>query len=532
MDKNTTKMLKLDAIMALIEPAGDCGKHYRQHLQSYKPGQESQCNMEFNRLSALQHAIQKDNLPAEKLHGILSHLAWLPQIIKALDSRPLLLHELFEIKQFIHYTLQLCELLHSYGLQKHYTLPNFNAVYQLLDAEGQNTPAFHLSPQYHKDLAKYMESMQLLQRQKRQLTRTLALEAQNELQLTAPKTELVVSRMETERVKQLEKSRYYRLLEENYVNLTFILQETPQLKQLTQRLAALSLKLQAAEQAALQKLSEKLAPHSAKLILAQNIVSQLDWDFAKSRFALQYGCVLPRITKARSVMIHQAVNLPVKLAQSASGNAYQTLDLSFQLKINVLTGPNMGGKTTALKTLGQICALAALGIPVPARDAQVCLFDAIWYNHDEAETESLSTFGKEVVALAAVLHKKGRLLLLIDELAKGTNPLEGEAILTAALQYIKQLPCLCLAATHFDKPNTLKGIRRYAIRGIDEKQLQHWDISSSLDISQRLKTINTMMDYSLITIERGALPPRNALSIATLLGLQQEIINSAGLLIK
>jgi len=308
------------------------------------------------------------------------------------------------------------------------------------------------------------------------------------------------------------------------------LKDNKQLAETRKQISALSAQITKTEEAVLKSLSKKLNAYHPALIQTAELVQKLDWDYAKAVFAVRYNCCIPKITNKLQVYAKQAANLPVKFSQAEKNRRYQPVDLEFNNTLNIITGPNMGGKTTALKTIGQLCLLAQYAVPLPAKEAEICLFDNVWYNQELEGGENLSSFGKEIVSLSAILRKKGKTLFLFDELAKGTNPVEGEAILTAVLDYVKSLSCLCLAATHYDIAKNVKTAVQYAIKGIDIKALKKLSNIDKQSLEKQLDLINQLMDYSLIKLTGKAAPPQNAIPIAEILGLPEDIITKAEVL--
>jgi DNA mismatch repair protein MutS2 len=523
MDRLLSETLQFNQILDLLEPAGEAGRYHKHHLVSWKPGQENLLRKEYKRLEQLLAALSSDRKLANQLHSALSETPWLPLTLKALTERPLLLHECFEIKQLVYYSRQLKQLCHRHKLDKQYPFPDLDNLYALLDPDGQKSPAFTLSPAYDTRLAGYINRMQDLQQTKRQQEQQLLQEAQRSLHLNAPRLEIVVSRLQAKELHKLQESDFYYLADENFANLTFRLKDTPALATLKRKISALAIKLAVMEEEVLLKLSKKLANFSPDLLRIAEQVRRLDWDLAKAGFALKYCCCLPAISRKIQVSATQAVNLPVQLSLATSHRIYQPLDLRFTTSLSVLTGPNMGGKTTALKTAGQLCLLARYALPVPAKEAELCLYDNLWYNRVTEGDENLSSFGREIVSLVSALQKKGRSLFLLDELAKGTNPTEGEAILLAVLQYLANRDCLTLAATHYEQPARLAAATQYAIQGIDIKQLGKFSSADKSALEGQLDLLNQLMDYSLIRLSGKTKPPLNAIPIAQALGLPEEI---------
>jgi len=521
------KTFGIDSILELIHPAGDLGKHFKRNLPVWKPGQENELTKEFSKQKKLQDAMQENPKLAERLALPLSNLPYLPLTLKALSERPMLLHECFELKKFSYYALQIEVILEKAGLQSSYVLPDLSPFYAMLDPDDTKTPVFSISPSYDTKLAKTIGKHMQLQDKKRQVHQHLLKSAQTALKLNNPTPELVVSRTQTDLLDKLNTTKHYELAEENLANLTYRLLESKDLTSLKSQIQALEQELKSLEEQVLVKLSKRLALYMKQLNAAHKLLSVLDWDLAKAIYARQHHCTIPKISKSLGIAFVNAVNLPVKLQQEIQQRKYQPVDLRFSRPLNILTGPNMGGKTTALITTGQLCWLALHGIPVPAERAELCIFDGIWYNREQDEAEGLSSFGKEMVSLTQVLKKETRQLLLCDELAKGTNPLEGEAILCAILDYCSTLDSVCIAATHYDKPAKLSAARQFAIKGIEDKALSKLEKAGVTDLKAQLDMLNALMDYNLISFSGKCRPPRNAITVAQILGLPASILEKA-----
>lgn len=527
MDKALINSLEFNKILDLIQPAGENGKQMKYHLAAYKTGGENELVKQYQRLEHLIQSLKKDKKLKEQINSALSLAPLLNTTLKAVAERQLLLHECFELKKLFYYAIILKQSCEQAGLIKHYPFPNLDKVFAILDADHTQSPVFAISGAYSKKLAVCLGKMQDLQLKQRQIEHHLQTQAQEELALKHPISTVVVSRLETTKVKLYSKSKKFILVDENFANLTFKLKDNREITTLKKRVLMLKSRLNEAEEAVLISISKQLRSQVKSILKTAEIIKILDWDFAKAMFAIKHNAVIPTINRNSKVFIKQAICLPLQASMAEHKRKYQPLDLQFSHSVNVITGPNMGGKTTALKTLGQMVLLAQYAMPIPAQDANICLFDNIWFNHDEQATENLSSFGREIVSLAAILKKKGKSLLLLDELAKGTNPQEGEAILTALLQYLSNKPCLSVAATHFDKPAHIKKAVQFAIKGIDIKQLEQLEDIDRATLHARMDLFNNLMDYSMVKLSVKDTPPLNAIPIADILGLPEAIINEA-----
>jgi dsDNA-specific endonuclease/ATPase MutS2 len=199
----------------------------------------------------------------------------------------------------------------------------------------------------------------------------------------------------------------------------------------------------------------------------------------------------------------------------------------------VLTGPNMGGKTAALRTCGFVAACVVLGLPVPASAASVPLFDEIaWVGlargeHQEAagERQLLSSFGAEVVVLRDLLERRSeRALVLVDEFARTTTPREGRALLVALLQVLRARGALALAATHLHGVAREAGVAHFAIVGLHALPPLS---KPPLALAAALSLIGSAMDYRLRRGDEDEIDRADALALAELLGLDPDLIRRA-----
>ncbi|HNQ42906.1 MAG TPA: hypothetical protein PKI59_00660, partial [Candidatus Cloacimonadota bacterium] len=347
--------------------------------------------------------------------------------------------------------------------------------------------------------------------------------AREKLSIPNLKDEFILSRNQTLLLEQVQSSGYFIVTGESVANLSFRIADSPETNSLKQQLDSLNQSIAAAEEKVLEQLSSRISRQHKQLQVAVQSAHDLCWDYMLAVFARTFNCCIPTLASqpTQSFKVSDAVNIPLKLALHAQNREYQPLQLIFGQAANLITGPNMGGKTSILKLVAQICELTRYGIPIPASSAQVPLYDFIYYNYTQ-ESDDLSTFGAEIVAFCSALKHKGRGLFLLDELARGTNPTEGEAIATAIIQYLSETPHTTISATHFTAPALLQNIRQYRIAGISKDfQLA---LAESGELAKRLKYLAEAMDYSLVPLKQSTPPAMDAIRIAEVLGLPEEIL--------
>ena len=192
-----------------------------------------------------------------------------------------------------------------------------------------------------------------------------------------------------------------------------------------------------------------------------SILAVLDVLAAKAKLANRIGGIVPTVTMERTVELIDARNPELALAAS-SGDATRvviplTLKLGGDDHTLIITGPNAGGKTVALKTIGLFALLLAHGIPVPADDRTVFPFTSkllVDIGDEQSIENDLSTYSAHIVRMAGMIEKAGSgSIVLIDEAGTGTDPVEGGAIAQAALESLGASGALTVATTHH---NSLK----------------------------------------------------------------------------
>ncbi|MDQ2858739.1 MAG: hypothetical protein M3R53_08850, partial [Candidatus Eremiobacteraeota bacterium] len=252
-----------------------------------------------------------------------------------------------------------------------------------------------------------------------------------------------------------------------------------------------------------------------------------DGTVARAQFAQRYACVVPEFTETPAIVLEDARYLPLASALERHGRRYAPISIALE-GMGVVTGPNMGGKTAALRTLGFFAACVALGVPVPATSARVSLFDEIaWLGIGAAPEDDglLSAFGSEVVEVRGFLERAPRLaLVLIDEFARTTSPREGRALLIALLETLRSRGALGLAATHLSGVAAAARVAHFASGG----SLRLPPISGkALTLEAALTRIAAAMDYRLVRVDESAVPAADAIALGEALGLDAALIARA-----
>ena len=286
-------------------------------------------------------------------------------------------------------------------------------------------------------------------------------------------------------------------------------------------------KEQAEAEAIRRTLTEKVAEVTPDLERLLVIVTTLDLAVAKSRYSFWIGANPPRFVNRDEIITLRNLRHPLLVwqQQHEQGNSVVPVDLliSPQIRVVTITGPNTGGKTVTLKTLGLAAVMAKVGLFVPAREpVEMPWFSQILADIGDEQSlqQSLSTFSGHIRRISRILEAlepgendlsplviKYQSLVLLDEVGAGTDPAEGSALAIALLKYLSNHSQLTMASTHFGELKALK----YEDHRFENASVEFDETTLS-------------PTYRLL----WGIPGRsNALSIALRLGLNPEIVAEA-----
>ncbi|MCS7024006.1 MAG: Smr/MutS family protein [Bryobacteraceae bacterium] len=205
----------------------------------------------------------------------------------------------------------------------------------------------------------------------------------------------------------------------------------------------------------LREITSRLRRQAPELTTAIGVMGELDLLFAKASFALDFDCAPPRFASEQSPVLKlEAARHPL-LENVLRKQGKTVVPVSFTLDASrrtlLLSGPNTGGKTVTLKTVGLLALMAQSGIPVPARAAEFPVFDQVLADlgDNQSIAESLSSFSAHIRRIREMLSiVTSESLVLLDELGRATDPEEGGALGVAILEHFRQWRAFTLASTH------------------------------------------------------------------------------------
>ena len=273
----------------------------------------------------------------------------------------------------------------------------------------------------------------------------------------------------------------------------------------------------------LVEMTRRIGENAGPILAAVEVLSELELQFAKARFAEEYNCVPvvfpkdprgdgrlpPPSNEARLVLI-KARHPLLEHNLKAKGEKVvpTTIELESEARELVITGPNTGGKTVVLKTVGLLALMAQSGIPVPADRAELPVFDAVLADIGDYQSieQNLSTFSAHVTNIDFISRTATpQSLVLLDELGSATDPEEGAALAVAIAERFRHIGCVAIISTHHTSlkvfgANTVGVIN--ASVGFDEATLQPTyelkigvpGASAGINIAQRLGLDPTIIE--------------------------------------
>ena len=261
------------------------------------------------------------------------------------------------------------------------------------------------------------------------------------------------------------------------------------------------------EETVRRDLTRQLHSHVDDIERALVALATVDINLARARQVIDEGLCLASISTSGNSRFSGMFHPQVKDALSRRGKSFQPVDMWYGMQPTLITGANMGGKTVVLKTLTLCQLLFQFGFGVPASSATIAIKDDVYFciGDEQSIERGLSSFAAEMKNIDAVIkasRENRRILALIDEPARTTNPTEGTALVQSLLKVLSTRHMSLVMTTHYDiEPGTAHCLR---VKGFD----------------------NGSMNYSLVEVEGGEVP-HEALTIAQSLGIDPEWLTLA-----
>ena len=569
----TRRETGLDYVMFSLDLNTPFGKKQLKEVRPYYPGEEAELREELDRVEQMIAFVKQNQILTDKIQEVFMEVKDATLTIERSGAVTLSTVELFEIKSLLLQMRQLRKLTmeHEIGdyqgahcccaaepsadsaasearaedvpgaraegeaavdtVPREYFLADTEDLLDELDPRRDRMNTFYIynefSPKLDAYRTKKKEYEQQIRREQKQAREELR--KKYGVQLT-PKFDIVVAKShpDFEMIQSLEE---LEMTDQDYMSVTLQLKPTEKIYEFVQAAEELNAEIEQEEERVREMLSRKIAEKEAVLLENCEKMGALDLALARAIYAIKHDLTKPEITEEHVIAFEDGRNLQVEDIIREKGKTFCPISLSLADGVTMITGANMGGKTISLKLAGQIPILAQYGFFVPAKHAKIGLsnYMQILIGDSQSVERGLSSFGSEMEELKEILDKgQERSLILIDEIASGTNPTEGTALTKSLVDYLIEKPYISLITTHFESVTERKDIVNMQVRGLADcnftllnREIQH------ANRRDRINIISKYMDYRLYRVDSEAQVPKEALSIAAMLGINKEIIEGA-----
>ncbi len=527
-----------DYVTEKLEISTPYGRNALKNNRPFFPGEEEELRSELGKVENMLSFIRNDSKCVPMIQEVFMCMKNIEATVKRAANNTLSVIEIFEVKS---------ALLESHAIRKiigeannppddeFIPLPS-DELLNLLDPRQDRINTFYLYDDFSEELTKLRKAKREIEVSIKQVQKARKKEIAkvHGINLT-PKFDIVIPKSN----KILQVARDIRDLEvvgEDYMSVTFALTKNDEVYELVRQSEELNTKIEDEELKVREMLSKRISEYSELLLENFRRIGRLDHVMAKAIFADDYDCVKPEICDEHVIEIDGGRQIQVEEILKRKRQKYCPISIKLNEGVTCITGANMGGKTISLKLSGLVPILAQYGYFVPCSHAKVGLsnFIQILIGDSQSMERGLSSFGSEMEELKEILdHAKERSLILVDEIASGTNPLEGLALTKSLVEYLLDKSYITLITTHFETVTEEPGVTNVQVKGLANadfskltRELKH------ANRKERISIIAKYMDYRLEVVENDRQVPKDALNIAKMLGINAEIIEGAQKYIK
>lgn len=575
----TRKETGLEYVMFSLSLNTPFGKKQLKDVRPFYPGEEDDLRAELDRLETMVEFVKQNKVLTDKMQEVFMEMKDPTLTVERSASTILSTVELYEVKSLLLQMRQLRKLTieHEVGdykgchcvaeaqsqiaavspsnsdvlvstsdensevgaasqkvvdtVPEEYFLTDTEDLLDELDPTGDRLNTFYIYNEFSPLLTEYRNKKreyELLIRRAQKAKRE-ELRKEQGVQLT-PKFDIVLARSnpDFERIQALPE---LEIVDQDYMSVTLQLKPTEEVYKYVNEIEEINAEIEAEEERIRGELSKKIAAKAEVLTENCEKVGALDLALARAIYAINHDLVKPEIVDEHVIEFEDGRNIQVEDVIKAKGKEYCPISLSLRDGVTLITGANMGGKTISLKLAGQVPILAQYGFFVPAKRARIGLsnYMQILIGDSQSVERGLSSFGSEMEELKEILdHGQERSLILIDEIASGTNPTEGTALTKSLVDYLIEKPYISLITTHFESVTEREGIVNMQVRGLSDCNFEL--LNREIQYANRRDRINIIskhMDYRLYRVDNQTQVPKEALSIAAMLGINREIIEGA-----
>ena len=533
----TRNQAGFDFVVSNLNILTPFGETVKKNLQAFFPGEEALLKEELDRVAFLKKSREWEKTFWDSVEMTFMEMKESSFTIRRAKKDVLTVVEIFELKQLILAMEFLRNALEGYKGQEEripdvFLLDSLEDLLKELDPRNEGQKTFYLYDEFSPLLASLREEKRGLEITIRKERKILVKKLKDEKGITlTPRYECIVSKSQQPRISEMECTPEICRTDEDYMSVTYELKDSEAIDKMVQEMDRIDEALDEEELKVRESLSRTIGDYEKPLLDNCERIGILDFTYAKAVLAIRRNLVKPEIINDHLLEIEDGRHIEVESLLEKKGQNYRPVSLYLKQGVTCITGANMGGKTVSLKLAGLVALMAQYGFFVPAKSVRVGLSQHIQMLIGDTQSleRGLSSFGGEMEELREALDlSKPRTLLLIDELASGTNPKEGTALSKALVVYLMKKQYISLFTTHFDSVTEIPGVVNLQVTGLANADFDK--LKRELKYAnrkERIRLVAKYMDYRLMVVEGQRDVPKEAIHIAEILGLYDEIISTA-----
>ncbi len=530
MDKKTFRESGLREVLDWVPTQTEYGKELKSKTVPFGSAQVRELRRSFEELGRFRQGLKSSDYFLWNLKGYLSEIKDIQGSLERVMKNEVLNEvEFFEIKNQIMVMEELRDffLEHPEVALEKFAMASVAPLIKALDPENSRVKTFYIYDGYSRALGDIREEKRTIDGRILEEDKRLRRELEQETGVKPkPNNEILVPKEKKDLLALLKKSDRVFFLSETFKSYVFKISHTEEMKALREQYRALKIREEEEEFEIRIRLSQRVRDFHDEIQKNIQILGELDLSIGKILLGDQIHGVEPRIVQDPYIKIRRGRHCIVEQRLRKEGKEYMPIDVTLENGVTLITGANMGGKTITLKLIALITAMAQLGLYVPAEEATIGPVSFIYFSSgdEQSQERGLSTFGAEIYHLKKITdQKKEKGLVLIDELARGTNPKEGYAISRGVIEHFKSLRGISVVTTHFDGLSRIPDLRHLQVVGLRNAEPEKLK-QEMKEAHGGIGVLEKYMDYRLENREPGEEVPKEAIMIARLMGLREDIL--------
>ena len=528
----TRKETGLDYVVSAVNLLTPFGIKQIKEQKPFVPGQEESLRAELDRVQVMMGIAERNPKEIELLQETFMMMKDNTFTIERSGNSVLSVVEIFEIKSLLLQMEKVRSLADKLSVPAEFIPDDTVKLLDTLDPGKDRLNTFYIYDVFSEKLGELRKEKKETERELRKKQKALREIVKDKYGVNlTPKFEIVISKSDPQSIKMIGEITELIRSDEDYMSVTFSLAPTEGMDACIRRSDELMTLIEEEELEVIEYLSKEISSYERVLLENCEKLGRLDITLSKAIYADRHDCVMPEIVNEHVIEFEDGRNLQVEDILKEKGKEYCPVSIALDDGVTCITGANMGGKTVSLKLVGMVAILAQHGFFVPCRRARVGLsnYMQILIGDSQSIERGLSSFGSEMEELKEILDNgRDRSLILIDEIASGTNPAEGLALTKSLVDYLKTKAYITLITTHFETVTEDVSVRNMQVKGLAGADFSRLDKEIRYaGRKERIDIISRYMDYRLVLVEDAAEIPKDALNIAKMLGIDRDIIEKA-----